>query len=222
MNNPVRTVEPTVEPVTLDEVKAWLAISGTAEDTMLTSMIKTARIMVENYLNRTLTNTTWKLVKDEFPRRGGSSEFYEGEFTPSVDYQAEANFYGINADELYLPMGDVSAVSSVKYYDTADALQTLSTDIYFLNLNKLSLKQNQSWLNHGLRDTSAVEVTYVAGYGALASNVPEDIRTAVLMTVGALYDSRGCSGMPKTACLMLVPYMLKKYIKPKRYTIQRG
>lgn len=42
------------EPVTLDDVKAWLKIDFTDDDALLTSMIKGARTSIESYLNLAL------------------------------------------------------------------------------------------------------------------------------------------------------------------------
>ena len=53
---------PVVEPVTLEEAKAWLKLDLGDEDAILTRLITTARQMVEHYTSRALVAQTWRLV----------------------------------------------------------------------------------------------------------------------------------------------------------------
>lgn len=46
------------EPVTLDDLKAWLKIDFSDDDALLTSMSKGARLSIENYLNLALVTKT--------------------------------------------------------------------------------------------------------------------------------------------------------------------
>jgi uncharacterized phiE125 gp8 family phage protein len=84
------------------------------------------------------------------------------------------------------------SVTSITYYDTDGNLQTLANTVYdvgtFKEPGRISLKYNQSW-----PDTrsiiNAVIVTYQAGYVARA-NIPEEIKHAVKLLVGHLYENR--------------------------------
>lgn len=52
--------EPSIEPVTLSDVKAYAKIDGSDDDGLLNDLIMTARQSVEKYLKRALITQTWK------------------------------------------------------------------------------------------------------------------------------------------------------------------
>jgi uncharacterized phiE125 gp8 family phage protein len=101
-----------------------------------------------------------------------------------------------------LPIAPIVSVSSVTYLDSAGATQTLSTDVYEGVLHGLEphirLKLNQSWPS--VRDASdAITVTAVAGYASL----PAPVKSAMLLTIAALYDGRSEGSIPKGAMDLL-------------------
>lgn len=95
-------------------------------------------------------------------------------------------------DEIYLPKRPIQSISSVKYYDSSNTQQTLSTDVYYLNAPERSveLKYNQVWPSLTTR-WDAVEVNYVCGYTA-ASLVPANARHALMLLIGYYFgQNRG-------------------------------
>jgi uncharacterized phiE125 gp8 family phage protein len=83
-------------------------------------------------------------------------------------------------------------VTHVKYYDTDGTLQTLANTVYNVGTYKepgrISLAENQSWPSTQPR-INAVVITYQAGYAARA-NIPEEIKHAVKMMIGHLFENR--------------------------------
>ena len=163
----VEATSPAVEPVTLAEAKAHLRVTHTDEDSLITSLIVAARNYVEGLANRPLVNRTYTLKLDRFP--GGY--------------------------EIILPAGKVSAVSSITYVDTSGSTQTLSASAYTLEGQRLpgSIVIDPSTLSawpatRYYAGISSVTVSYTAGYGAAAANVPQALRQAVLMAVAYWYD----------------------------------
>ena len=154
---------PAEEPLTLTEVKTHLRLSGSSEDTYLSSLIVAARQHAENYLNRALITQTWELYLDDF------------------------------SDEMIIQKSPISAVSSVKYYDEDNTEQTLSTDYYDTDLvsepARVTLAYNQTWPEVYDR-TNGVVIRFVAGYGAAAS-VPSEIKFGMLLYANYIYDHRG-------------------------------
>lgn len=61
----VRTVNPSIEPVTLSEVKAYLRIDHSDDDNFLSGLIEAARDAAEVYLRRSLITQTWVLTYDD-------------------------------------------------------------------------------------------------------------------------------------------------------------
>jgi uncharacterized phiE125 gp8 family phage protein len=157
------TVAPASSPLTLDEIKTHLKISGSAEDTYLTLLLDAVVDFFEKYTKRNLITRTYETYRDTFDND------LEIRQSPSV------------------------SVSKIEYL-VSDVLTTLSTDVYFLLVSntfpRLSLKAGQEWPT-GMDDREqAVKITFTAGYGA-ASDVPEDIKVALLQHIAALYENRG-------------------------------
>lgn len=162
---PVRTVAPALLPVSLDEAKAHLRVDTTDEDALISRLIGAATSYLDGYtgiLGRALITQTWR---------------------------ADFGYF----DDWRIPVGDVIALSSVTHYDAVNVQQTLATSVYQLLRDGLgpylALKVSQSWPSYYSRD-DAVSVTWTAGYGPAASNVPEAIRHGILMMVADFYRNR--------------------------------
>ena len=57
---------PAVEPVTLEEQKAWSAVDGTAHDGLLSDLIKATRELAELYTGRAFISQGWTLHAAQF------------------------------------------------------------------------------------------------------------------------------------------------------------
>lgn len=170
--------------VSLSDARLHLRIDAdnTAEDALIQQMIQAATAHAENYLNRALLNTVF-----------------------------EQKFDSWNNNELMLFRTPVSAVSSVKYFDTTGNEQTLSVEAYELDStiepSVLVPKFNQTWPSlRGHRND--VVVRYTAGYGSAATDVPKPIVQAILLIVTSLYENREdrVFRMPTASINLLNPY----------------
>lgn len=159
--------EPTTEPLNIERVKTHLRLEEDEheEDEYIEDLIKAARKDCEAFQNRAYITQTWELWLDGWP----------------------------DGDEIKIPLPPLASVSSVKYYDTSDSEATFSSDYYFVDSKsepgRVVLKDGQSWPTTTLRPANGVCVTFVAGYGA-ASAVPENIKRAILLLIGHLYENR--------------------------------
>lgn len=153
---------PTVEPVTLTEVKEQAVIGVTTDDTLLTRLISVARAEAEGITKRSLAPTTWEVVLDTWPRW-----------------------------EIRLPRGPVTAVSSVKYYDEDGVEQTLSTSIYEADLDSLVARvqprDGEEWPDVDVM-ANAIRIRYTAGWSAAAC--PVEIKQWIMVRVASLYAQR--------------------------------
>lgn len=174
------------DPVSVADLKTYLRIANSDEDALLTDLIAAATLAVQNYLKRTLITTTYKLTLDRLPAMKGE-RWWDG-----VREIAITELHGAR-EFIRLQMPAVQSITSFKYFDTSDTEQTFSSDNYRLDAvnARVALKQGKSWPTD-LRDTQAIEITYVAGYGATGASVPAPIIHAIKMAVGKLYESRGC------------------------------
>ena len=173
-------------PVSLTEAKSHLKVDTTADDTYITSIIKAATQLSEEYTNRFFINTVIEQTCSDFA-------------------QLQTLF-----------KSKVSAVAHVKYYDSDNSLQTLSATIYDTQLkyepSQIQLADDKSFPEITKRN-DAVVARYTVGYGASASDVPEIIKQAILLTIGNFYQNRNSVviGRIATELPMNVKWLLDTY-----------
>ena len=86
----------------------------------------------------------------------------------------------------YLPL---QSVTFVKYYDEDNTLTTLVEDTdYRVDLNQGKIEYIDNWPSVYDR-SSAVNVRFVCGYASV-DNIPEDIKHAIKLILGAYYENR--------------------------------
>jgi uncharacterized phiE125 gp8 family phage protein len=162
-----RIVEPDVEPVTVDEVKAYCRVSDSAEDAVFGVLIAAARDMAQNELRRSLITQTWQLTLDAFPV----------------------------AFELQYPRA--ISVSSVRYIDTDGVWTTINPVCYTLDNKAepawLVPADGYTWPDTD-DVLNSVVVTYTAGYGAAADSVPDAIKLWTMAQVAHRYRNREAAG----------------------------
>lgn len=168
-----RVAGPSVEPVTLAEAKSSARIDGTAEDDAITAMIKEAREDLEAATARAFISQTWRLMLDRFPSC---------------------------PPEIELKVCPVLAVTGITYIDPAGDSQTLDATKYVVDAQsepgRIRLKSGQSWPAVDPR-INAVTVTFTAGYGTSASDVPENVKRAIKLLVGDRYRHRDATSVRK-------------------------
>ena len=173
-------------PVSLTEAKSHLKVDTTADDTYITSIIKAATQLSEEYTNRFFIDTVIDQTCSDFA-------------------QLQTLF-----------KSKVSAVAYVKYYDSDNSLQTLSATVYDTQLNyepsQIQLAYDKSFPEITKRN-DAVVARYTVGYGSAASDVPEIIKQAILLTIGNFYQNRNSVviGRIATELPMNVKWLLDTY-----------
>lgn len=190
MYRPVLVTAPTETPITASDAKAHLRVETTADDTLITNLIAAATAHLDGWtgiLGRCLVTQTWRQDYDDF------------------------------ASCLRLPLAPVASIASVKYTDTDGAEQTVDSANYALRTDELGsyVEFTSDYSFPSLNATSAaVRVAYVAGYGA-ASVVPQAIKQAMLLLIGAWYENReetaigvSVAGLPRSVAVdaLLSPY----------------
>jgi len=175
----VQVTAPAVEPwlVTDAEVTQALKLDSSADTNYVTLVLKSARRYLEQLTGRSLITTVWRAEWDYLPRAGT----YAG--APTIR-------------SLALPVAPLISVASVKYLDTDGAEQTFSSANYTvetgLDLNKcgrLWLNDTADWPDLG-SFPGALRVQFTAGHGPAATDVPEQIRLAMLFLAAHWYESR--------------------------------
>jgi uncharacterized phiE125 gp8 family phage protein len=159
---------PIVEPVDLVEAKSHLRVDDSTDDELIEGLITTAREYVEDVTRRALLTQTWDYSLDGWPY----------------------------CREIKLPLGNLQSVTSVKWKDTAgtETTLTLTTD-YLVETNgeqpgRIVLPYAGTWPSGTLYPSNPITIRYVCGW-TTPTLVPGKIKSAILMLVAKLYESRG-------------------------------
>lgn len=185
LSSPTVVTGPTTEPVTLCDAKKqlFLAESDTSQDGELVNRIQSAREQWEHDTDSVLLSQTLSATADGFRGR-----------------------------EIVLPSRPVASVASVKYYDSANAQQTLSASLYSLDAKERTIRLNwdASWpITYSRWD--AVLVTYVAGNANVAA-VPAIAKQAMLLLVAYYhFGNRGDNDRPND--LKAYENLVRRYMR---------
>lgn len=178
---------PSEEPVSLEEAKLHCRIDGNDEDLLLTRLIASARRQAEHITGRALITQKWRLTLD-----------------------------GFDAGPIHLPKPRLQSVESLSYVDPDGVSYTLDASDYRVTndstIGCVLPAYGAAW-PQSRRAPGAVTVVFTAGYGA-APSVPEDVKSWILLAVGAWYAQRestasgSVSELPRSAWqALLEPYV---------------
>ena len=180
-------VQPANEPVSLDEAKLHCRIDTTADDLLVSSLIQAAREYVERYTRRALIYTTYRYTLDCFP--GANTWSYYSTDAPLELPRQPVPQIAASGSYSY-------AMPRIRYYDTDGVRQTLTYagEDFELDLGSnppaLRLYPLTYWPIAEYYRANAVEIDFVAGYGATGDAVPAALKTAILMLVAHWYENR--------------------------------
>lgn len=180
-------IHPSLEPVTLNDLKNYLRLSGASEDQELVALIEEARQLIEDYSGLALITQTWQLTIDRWP--SVHEPWWDGV------RQAHINILDGGNSSLKLPRHPLQSITSVTVY-SGDGTPTTVTvgDIFDVDtqqlLGRLTLKLGAVW-PVALRANNAIEIVYKAGYGDDTVDVPMPLVRAVKQLAAYLYSHRG-------------------------------
>ena len=167
MRTTIKTA-PAVEPVSKDDVKDHLRITGTDDDDELDVLLETARQLAESITRRAFITQTWYLYLDEWP-----------------------------ADEIEIPFAPLQSVTAVTYTKAGDASQygnTWSSGEYDVDTDsepgRVLPAYGKDFPADSRDTTNPIRGEFVAGYGDAASDVPRAIRTWIMQCVGYMFEDR--------------------------------
>lgn len=186
---------PAANPVTLAEAKAHLRVTSSDTDAIIDSMVKAATRYSEIFLGRAFVEQKWDLYLDEFPTA-----------------------------EIKIPLPPLIGVESISYYDTLGSLQNVDVaDYYVDNASQPGWVVPQldlTWPDT-LSAINSVIIRFSAGYIDNSSpplpNVPFDIKAAILLLLGTMFEHREdvildmtAVRMPWSAEMLLRNYKIEK------------
>ena len=193
----VLVTPPAVEPVTLAEAKLHARIEYSDDDALVTSLIVSARRYCETVIRAAFIAQTWTLMLDSFPSAGGYYNRAIREIWPSLGgLPSGLGFYpGMipnSTGVIDIPLPPLQSISSVKYYDFSNTLQTVSPSTYNVSVGtpgRIQPAYSKVWpISRPTID--AVQITFVCGQGNDAAHVSENVKTAIKMLVAHWYENR--------------------------------
>lgn len=178
--------------VELDIVKAYLRIDGTDDDALLTLLIQNATLIAEKFTRREFLNKGFRTYRDSFGRC------------------------------IELEKSKLQSVENVKYIDVNNVEQTLDPSDYSITNESLysriypafekefPVSRHQGYQN--------VIIEFTAGYGDASTDIPADIKQAILLMVSDLYANRGdcCSCTNADGSVTITPSSAKAILDQYR------
>jgi hypothetical protein len=177
---------PAAEPLALADVKAYLRVDSTYDDSYIAMLIAAARRLCENHQSRAYITTTVDYYLDQFPAGGG----YWNRAVRGMGWNPLS--IPQNAGVIEIPRSPLRSVTSVKYLDASGALQTLDPAEYKVSLGtpgRVVPQRNKAWPAMS-PEVDSVTIRAVVGYGDDGASVPATIRQAMYMLIGEWFEHR--------------------------------
>ena len=147
--------------LSLSDAKTWLRVDSSDEDALITSLIDVAVGAVQSYIGQSLVEIETFLF--------GLPDF---------------------SDEV-LPVGPLNSVNSITYYDQGNNLQTLASNLYWVDLGHVT--QPHIFFRQPLPDVydyRSQPVIISASIGYTSGTLPPAVLHAVRLLVSQYYDIR--------------------------------
>jgi hypothetical protein len=182
---------PAVEPVAAMELQDHLrADNSILPVSEANDLIKEARQEIEDQSGIAMVNQTWRLSLDNWPN--AQEQWWSGTVQASI-----SQLYGPRGivGTVDLPRYPVGSVTSITVYDEASNPTTVNVGAVFdvdtyQRPARIRLKSGQTW-PVALRPTNAIEIVYLAGYGANADAVPAPLKRAIKLMAAYMFSHRG-------------------------------
>lgn len=165
---PILLAGPVVEPVSLDEAKAWLRLDADDEDQLLSALIVSARLTLEAYTRRFFVSQSWRMIFDAWPEQARRRK------------------------TLPVPLAPLQSVAAIRVYDAVGVPRVMDAQSYRAppaqDGGRISFLQAPPAPG---QESDGVEIDVVVGYGARSTDTPEPLRRAVSSLVAHWYENRG-------------------------------
>lgn len=155
-----RITAPTALAVSLADAKVALRLNDTGLDSIVDLWVRAVTEHAEHLTGRAIMQQTWQALCESFDDLGK------------------------------IPRLPLVSVSSVKYYDTANALQTLDPSNYSVySTEHFATIRTFSEFPETFERADAVIVEYVAGYGTSDTATPAAIKAYILNKLVETFDA---------------------------------
>ncbi|MGL3606463.1 head-tail connector protein [Rhizobium sp. G187] len=159
----IELAPPTVEPLTLVEIRAHLRLDSEEEEALLAALAIVAREHLERETGLVLAARDFRLCLDQWPADG----------------------------ILKIPRAPVREVTAVLVYDGAGDAASVSLDGHLLDGQARPARLYLRDVPKPGRGINGIEVEFAAGFGEAGASVPETLKRAMLLHVAAMFACRG-------------------------------
>ena len=181
---PILIAGPAVEPVSLAEAKAWLRVDIDAEDAVISTLITSARLVLEACTRLLFVEQTWKILYDSWP---------EGR-------------------QIHIPLAPFISLDALTTYDSAGDPVAVPPADYRLDPAPIGARiLFKAMPPQPGMDAAGIELRIKAGFGAAAADVPAPLRQALMMLVARWFENRGdvamdAATLPDGIASLVMPY----------------
>ena len=180
---------PSVEPLTLADVKAHLRVDRNAEDNLLASLIAVAREHLERMTGLALISQGIRLYIDRWPEAGA----------------------------IEIARGPVQSVTEVRIYDVFGMETTVDLAGHAVDGNARPARlwlRNRPAPSQAI---NGVEIDFIAGYGESGADVPDTLKRAMLTHIALMYEFRGAvpvdqqpAAIPEGYDRLIAPFCIRR------------
>jgi len=190
---------PSVLAVSVADFKQSAKINTAEDDSLIEKFIKSATNLCERFMGRPILNTTYIQSQDNFDNL---AKFDNGVLTRGTYYIKTADNY------IGLARKGLKSVVSVKLYDYEDTETILASDKYRVDEGANRIYLNTNFVSPTLRGNTGIITEYVAGYGATANDIPQDIKDAIIMLAQEYYELNRSKEMGQ----VVIPPLVKEIL----------
>jgi len=187
--------DPLTEPVTAAEAKLHTRISYTTEDALINTWIKAGRKLAEDFQRRAYIAQQLELTLDAFPdfplllpraplMSVSQIRYFDYEDTETVMYSNDTD-----QSTTTTTMGPTTSTTTTAEPNviTDDGTFIIDTDS---EPGRICLAYGETMPSVVLRPHISFKIRYWAGYGPVASYVPQTVRDAIMLYVAYRNESR--------------------------------
>jgi hypothetical protein len=186
----IETTQPASLAVNLQDLKDNLRQTSSDEDSLIQFYAEAAIDLFEKYTERRLINRSVRHEQSDFPM--------------------ESDDCGIE-----LPVGPLSSVTNIQYYETNGILTTWNSGNYVLDTTshfpRIRLAPSINFPVVQDDRHNGVQINFVAGYGATYTSVPKGIQWAVILMASEMFTKRlPVEKIPDGLAAVVSPYKLRR------------
>lgn len=161
--------------ISLEEAKQHLRVDVSDDDSLITSLIRAATRSAENHTSVAFVSRQFQMTIDRFPGIKRDRVFPQEIILPRAPL--------VSVDEVAYQSTDLSGSPEAPVEKTVEVVSDKSR-----TPPRLVPLYGKTWPDTA-EVPEAVKITFTAGMGA-ADDVPEDIKAAVKIILGSLYEHR--------------------------------